>query len=270
MKLAVSNIAWPAELDAEIGALMGREHVVGLEVAPTKVHPRPVEATVDDLRRYRDFWALRGVEIVAMQALLFGAGPFQLFGSPGDRAALLDYLAGLYRMAAGLGATALVFGSPKNRLRGEMPLEAARAIAIEFFREAGCRAADFGVWLCIEHNPAAYGCDFVTTATEALALVKDVDTPGFGLHLDTGGLTVEQESTAILTDPAAKPWWRHFHVSDPHLEPVGASAGRHAEFGAAVRSSGYAGWVSLEMKSLPAGREIELLQRAIRFARQYY
>jgi D-psicose/D-tagatose/L-ribulose 3-epimerase len=270
MKLAVSNIAWPQELDADVASLLFRSDVRGIEVAPTKVHPRPLEATPDDLLRYREFWESRGIEIVAMQALLFGAPPFRVFGSDTDRRDLLDYLTGIYRMAAGLGATALVFGSPKNRQRGDLSLDQARDIAIPFFREAGLRAADVGVWLCLEHNPAAYACDFITTSTQARDLVLAVDTPGFGLHLDTGGLIVENEPCEVLLDPAAKPWWRHFHVSDPHLAPLGQEPGRHPEFGQAIRASGYDGWVSLEMKTLPVGRELELLCEAVRFAKQSY
>lgn len=270
MKLAVSNIAWPQELDAEVAALLSRDGVTGLEVAPTKVHPRPLEATPDELRQYREFWESRGIEIVAMQALLFGAPPFRVFGSDADRRELLDYLTGIFRMAHGLGATALVFGSPKNRRRGDLSLDQARDIAIPFFREAGRRAADAGVWLCLEHNPAAYGCDFVTTSAEARDLVLAVETPGFGLHLDSGGLIVENEPCDVLRDPAVGNWWRHFHISDPNLEPVGREVGRHPEFGQAIRHSNYGGWVSLEMKTLSAGNEVVLLREAIKFARAHY
>ena len=39
MRVAVSNIAWPAELDAEAYALLAGMGVEGIEIAPTRVWP---------------------------------------------------------------------------------------------------------------------------------------------------------------------------------------------------------------------------------------
>lgn len=276
MKLAVSNIAWNAPLEAAVADHLRSLGVTGVEIAPSKVHPQPLEATDADLARYRDFWESRGISIVAMQALLFGRNDLHLFRDEASRRSMRDYLAGICRFAGKVGAKALVFGSPKNRLKGELSPAAAREIAVPFFREIGQIAEREGTWLCIEHNPPEYGADFVTTSAEALDLVTAVNQPGFGLHLDTGGLTLAYESTETLS--RAGSWWRHFHISEPNLAPIGDPAAsdaveidaRHARYGAALKQSGYTGWISLEMKTLPDDRCLESVSQAIEFARKHY
>jgi D-psicose/D-tagatose/L-ribulose 3-epimerase len=283
MKLAISNIAWNSALEPQVADRLAELGVRGVEIAPSKVHPTPLAATNSQLDRYRDFWAERGIEIVAMQALLFGQNDLHLFREADNRKAMRDYLAGICRFAGRLGARSLVFGSPKNRLRGDLPLEEAQAIAIDFFRDLARVAASEGVWLCIEHNPTVYGADFVTTAGEALDLVRAVNQPGFGLHLDTGGFTLTGESLEPLAQ--AGEWWRHFHISEPNLAVIGRAeesdpatlggapsetATRHTRYAAAVRDSGYTGWLSLEMKTVPDEQCLDTVTRAVEFARACY
>ena len=73
-----------------------------------------------DIAEYRRSWEDRGLQIVSLQSLLFGRSDLQLFGDDGVRAALADYLRRVIDFGAPLGAHALVFGSPKNRLRGAL------------------------------------------------------------------------------------------------------------------------------------------------------
>jgi len=121
-RLAVSNLAWEPDQDDKIAKLLRSEHVTGIEIAPTKWRPRPLEATAADVAAYRRAWDDRGLTIVSLQSLLFGRPDLQLFGDDTVRRAMLDYLRGMVDLAVALGAGVLVFGSPKNRLRGELPL----------------------------------------------------------------------------------------------------------------------------------------------------
>ncbi|HMA24546.1 MAG TPA: TIM barrel protein, partial [Gemmatimonadaceae bacterium] len=163
MKLAVSNIAWDPTQDVEIAELLRREGVGGVEIAPTKWRERPLEASSSDIASYRRAWEDRGLPIVSMQSLLFGRPNLQLFGDARSRAEMLDYLRDVITLGAALGARSLVFGSPKNRLRHSLPVADASDIAESFFRAIGDHARNHGVIFCIEANPPAYGCDFVTT-----------------------------------------------------------------------------------------------------------
>jgi sugar phosphate isomerase/epimerase len=245
MRLAISNIAWPGGADAEVLPLLQEHQAGGVELALTKVWPEPLAVSARDFAAYRAWWESRGLRIVALQALLFGKPDLVLFGSPSAREAMSDYLAEIIHRAAWLGAHALVFGSPGNRKRGNLDAATALAIAVPFFRRLGEVAARHGVSLCIEPNPPAYGCDWMTTAGEAIELVDGVNSPGFGLHLDSAGMHLAGEGPAAVT--AAGMRTRHFHVSAPFLEGVPGGDVPHADLACAVAASGYQGWVSIEM-----------------------
>jgi len=252
MRLAVSSIAWPAEADAEAAAVLVAHGVSGVEIPPARVCERPWDPPTGGVAACRRFWEDRGLPIVAMQALLFGHGDLVLFGDAAIRRRLAAHLAAIIDLAAGLGAERLVFGSPKNRLRGGLGAAQAEAVAIPFFRDLGRRAADRGVWLVIEPNPPAYGCDFLVTSRQVIEFVDRVAQDGLGVHLDAGAMTLCGESPREIV-AAAGPRWRHVHASEPGLAAVGTGGVDHAAVAAALRGAGYGGFVSVEMAQGPAG-----------------
>ncbi|HTU91093.1 MAG TPA: sugar phosphate isomerase/epimerase family protein [Gemmataceae bacterium] len=270
MRLAISNIAWPAGADEAVAPLLHRHGVEGVELALTKIWPEPLAEPVAEVRAYRERWEKRGVRIAALQALLFGKPQLTLFDSEAVRRQTLDYLEGIIERAAWLGAAALVFGSPKNRRRGERSPSEAWDIAVPFFRALGRIARRQGVCFCIEPNPADYGCDFVTAVAEGIELVDAVAEEGFGLHLDTGGMALAGDTPAASIT-AAGDRCQHFHISEPFLAEVGSGTAVHGECAEALRARDYRGWVSIEMgevKEQCAWRAA--MDRALNFARATY
>ncbi len=255
MKLAISNIAWLREEDGAVAGLMREKGVLGVELAPTAVWADPLAAAGPAADAVRGWWLDRGIGVVALQALLYGRPDLVVFGDDVAQARTLAHLDGMMALAARLGARALVFGSPKNRTRGTLPVGEAMRIATAFFREAGARAAAHGVVLCVEPNPPEYQCDFVNTTAEGIALVEAVNHPGFGLHLDGGALTLNQEPVAAAIASAA-PVLRHFHASEPFLQPLGTGGTDHAACAEALRAAGYDGWVSVEMRAGPGAADL--------------
>lgn len=268
MRLAASNIAWSAADDLAVARTMASLGFEGLEVAPTLVWPSPLATTPSERLAFRRAWEARGLPVVAMQALVFGRPDLVLFGDAGAREALAAHLRGMIDLAADLGAHALVFGSPRNRARGTLALEEAFEVAAPFFAALGDHAAARGTALCIEAIPPEYGCDFVTTAADAAALVARGGSSGFRLHLDAGGMQLTGDALASIArfggDAA------HFHVSEPGLAPVGSSATDHAALAGALRGSGYAGWASVEMRAPEGLCTLELLERALAHAAATY
>jgi len=117
MRLAISNLAWPAGADGAVASLLQSHGVQGVELALTKVWPEPLTVPAAEFRAYRDGWQRHGVRVVALQALLFGKPHLTLFGGEQVRRETFEYLAGMIERAGLLGAGVLVFGSPKNRQR---------------------------------------------------------------------------------------------------------------------------------------------------------
>jgi D-psicose/D-tagatose/L-ribulose 3-epimerase len=245
MRLAISSIAWPIQKETEVASILQREGVDAVEIAPTKIWPQPLQASHKDILNYRQFWENRGIQIIAMQALLFNRPDLVLFGSSEHRAQALEYLKGIVELGSQLGAGALVFGSPKNRTRGTLSIDQAMDIAIPFFRELGDYAAMRKTCVVLEANAPQYGCDFIVNSDEASNLVHSVGSEGFSLHLDVACMEMAGENL-IEQVLKYKNIIRHFHVSAPFLEPV-VYREEFLELRQALQ--GYDHHISIEMKA---------------------
>jgi D-psicose/D-tagatose/L-ribulose 3-epimerase len=271
MRIAISNLAWEPRDDAQVAALLAGHRVDAIEIAVGKYFPDPREASECDIRRVGAEWARRGVEIVALQSLLFGAPNLNTFRSESDREALLARLAHVCRIAAGLGAGRLVFGSFRNRDKGELSARRATQIALPFFRRFGDICAGRGLTVCLEAVPARYGATFLTSTSEAASFVELVAHPAIKLHLDTGTMTVNGEDPTETVDAFA-PLVGHIHASEPDLILFGEGGADHARVAHAVARTMPEAIVSLEMllsETQPAVPSIEIgLTRAISMYRQ--
>jgi D-psicose/D-tagatose/L-ribulose 3-epimerase len=263
--LAVSNIAWPAGEEAHEEALriLLDGGATGVEVAPSLLFTDPVHVTRDEIRATRDRFEKHGLPVVAMQALLFNKPDLKVFGTPEEQAALKEHLRAMAALAAGLGARVLVFGSPKNRLRGSLTLEQASEQAAPFFRSLGKIAEDLGVAFGMEANPPGYGCDWLTTLAEADAFVREVASPGIALHGDAGGMIMTGQSP-----PSFQASLIHHHASEPELAPLTVRQ-EHKEIADWLHHSGHAGWISIEMRK-PATDWQGALRNALAAARNCY
>ena len=254
MRLGISNLAWRRDEDAELLAeLRGLD---ALEVAPTKLWDEPLAVPPETLAEYR---TRAGLPIAALQALLHGHPELTVFGESRD--ATLVHLREMCDLAARLGARVLVFGSPRNRQREGRSAEHA----VAFFRELGEYAAERGVCVCVEPLPPELDTDFVNTAAEAAELVREVASPGFGLHLDSSSLHLTGE------DPfeAIGPGLRHFHASEVGFGVLGTTGVDHERCAQALRRAGYDGVVSIELLAVE-GRNRERVLASVDHARRSY
>lgn len=269
MRIAVSNIAWDVAEDEAIAAMLGREGVDAVDAAPGKYFPDPERATAEEMARVRRWWEARGIQITGMQALLFGTEGLNLFGAEPSRRAMLERLAHVCRIGEGLGARRLVFGSPRNRDRGELPDQRVLEVAVGFFGELGARAAAHGVTICLEANPPAYGCNFMTTTGEAATVVAAVDHPAVRLHLDTGTMAMNGEPAADTVRRFAS-LVGYVHASEPDLAVVGEGGAPHDEVAGALRQALPQAIVSIEMRATEKEPHLASVQRAVRFVKDCY
>jgi D-psicose/D-tagatose/L-ribulose 3-epimerase len=268
LKLAVSNIAWAPEDDAEIAKVLRAHGVQGVELAPTKWRDSPFDAPSKDIAELRRVWEDRGFKVVSLQSLLFGRPDLQLFGSDTSRAELSTFLQRVLDFAHAVGAGAVVFGSPKNRLRGDMSIVDATAIAELFLRELGDHAHERGVAFCVEANPPGYGCDFITTTAEAVELVRRVNHPGICVNADLGGMTMAGEDP-LASIESARGLIGHFHASEPNLAEIGA-ASDHVRAAQGLAQLSYDRWVSIEMRAAADGNDVAAVECAVQAVQRAY
>jgi len=269
MRLAISNIAWSAAHEDSAAKILRDAHVHGLEIAPTMLWPEPLDTPASVLEAYRDKWLDRGVRIISIQALLFGRPDLMLFGDDATRRRTAEHLGGMARVAATLGAGVMVFGSPANRRRGDLSLDAAMDVSTSFFRSLSGQLEDLGLCMCIEGNPASYGCDFLTTTAEAGEMVRRIDRRSVRLQLDTSTMTVNGEDYARAIANGL-PIAAHFHASEPQLGLLGTGGTDHAIAASALARAGYTGWVSVEMREQPGDPDLAGVEAALALAQKQY
>lgn len=267
MRLAVSNIAWPADCAEDAYDLLAEHGVPGLEVAPgllfgAEADPFMPSAAALALTRTR--LARAGLTLCSMQSLLFGVPGAALFGAPDERAAFEGGIARAIALAGRLEIPNLVVGSPRNRVipAGLAP-EAAWIVASEMFRRLGDAAAHAGCVLAMEPNPAVYGTNFLTTLEETDAFVRRLGHPAVRVNFDVGAQHVNGAFARLReTFEGARPQVSHVHLSAPELGPVPRDEMEARAVFAALRSAGWEGWVSIEMRADPVD-PLALLRRSL-------
>lgn len=268
MKISISNIAWEVADDELVAHVLHKYGIDSIDVAPGKYFPHPETATASEIESVRLLWSNRGINIVGMQALLFGTVGLNIFSSDESRLAMLKRLDAVCRIASGLGADKLVFGSPKNRDRMSLSDDEVFHIAIPFFRSLGDLAANYNVKICLEPNPECYGANFMTTSEETRLIVTRVNHPNILMQLDTGAMFLNGES--IGTIPEYMPYIGHIHLSEAQLITLGDSGVDHLGISKILIDQDADKIATIEMLPSKTEGNIKSIERAIQLAIKYY
>lgn len=269
MRIAISNIAWDVEEDELVAELLAKYGVDAIDIAPGKYFPNPALATDNDIEKVKNAWAEKGIEITGMQSLLFGTQGLNVFGIPDIQNNLLAHLESICCIAGKLGSTRLVFGSPKNRDRSGLSDAQALEEAVRFFRRLGDIAQSNDVIVCLEPNPTCYGANFMTTSLETQTVVKAINHPAIKMQLDTGAITINQESiTQVLNSVQSE--IGHIHISEPNLSVIGSSDANHAQFANAINNTLGDSLVTIEMVATKDEPHLASIERALKLVTHNY
>lgn len=242
IKLSISNIAWPAEYDAEMYQFMNEVGLQGLEIAPTRIFP---ETPYDKLSEVKS-WAeeLRkkyGLQVPSMQSIWYGHQE-KIFGSKEDRKVLVDYTKKAIDFAEIIGCKNLVFGNPKNRDTDDV--SGNYHIAIDFFREIGDYALAHQTTIAIEPNPTIYNTRFINYTEQAVEMAYKCGSEGVKVNVDLGTIIYNNEDVNYLKQ--IPEFINHVHISEPGLKQV-ETRNLHKELFDILRSIEYNKYVSIEM-----------------------
>lgn len=268
MNLAVSSIAWSPEEDEGVASLLNERGIKLVELAPTKIWDNPIAVSDIDAKKVTQWWADRDIKVDAFQSMLFSRPDLKIFESENNRNECLQYLKNFIALAGRMGAKRMVFGSPKNRQRGDISYETASEIATGFFSELAEVALVNDVVFCIEPNAPQYACDFVTTARQGADLVRAVNHPGFGLHLDTACMALAGDDIARSIHEFGD-IIQHFHISSPMLDQVEQRDDvDHFAAIAALKNIGYASTISIEMRPGETGTNVERVKKSVDYVQE--
>lgn len=243
MRLSISNLAFQDELLETALRPCAAFGFSALEIAPGLIWPDPTGTTPQQRDDVRRMVVDAGLEIAALQSVLFAQPQLQLFESDQTRRRMGDYLKAVIDLCRDLGAGIVSFGAWRNRLRGGREMDEAMEIAVEFFSGLARQASQAGVVICFEPLSSAYGCDFICTGAEGLELVERVDQQGFALLLDTGNAMLNGlDPQAEIRQAGSR--IGHIHLNSPRLQPPALPG--QAEIRTALEETGYRGYATFE------------------------
>lgn len=275
MKCCVSNIAWSEAQDKEIYLFLRSLDITALEIAPSRLFGEEPYECIEQARQYAGWLKEQyGVDIVSMQSIWYGRKE-NMFASAQERGILAEYTKKAIAFAGALRCRNLVFGCPLNRKIGEgKNREEMLSIAADFFLRLGEYAAENGVVLAMEANPAIYGTDFLNTTAEGIAFLDNYCIPedrtgkreikGLGINLDTGTILANGEELNWMDNQHAAGLVSHVHFSEPGLKKPERRE-LHRQVALKLLRKGYAHYFSVEMKS---GNTMEEVKETILYLKQ--
>ena len=230
-RLGIDLMAWsgqvgPAELELlpRIAAL-GYDGVEVPVLAPERIDAGQVRAALQ----------AAGLACTASGALVPGASLLD----PAERARGVAWVEQCLAVAAVCGATLLCgpFFAPVGALPGRPPTVAEWESCVLGLREIGARAAHYGLTLALEPLNR-FETHFLNTVDDGLRLLRAVDHPALGLHLDTFHLNIEEQDPPAAIRRAA-PALAHVHFSANDRGAVGSGHIDWTGTCAALREIGY-------------------------------
>ena len=255
MKFAICNETfqnWPHEKAFAFAAECGYR---GIEFAPFTFGERPTEIGAAERARLASLSAANGLEVIGLHWLLAFTEGYYLT-SPGGavRARTAEYLGQLAHLCRDLGGRIMVLGSPKQRnLLPGVTHEAAMKHAADVIQAALPVFEQTNVLLAVEPLGPQEG-DFLLTAAAGAELVKMVGSPSCQLHLDVKAMSSEgRPIDQIIREHAAIT--AHFHANDANRRGPGMGEIDFVPILRALKETGYAGWVSVEVFDYEPGVE---------------
>ena len=233
----------------EKAARLGYDGVELMALRPQELSPQAIREQV----------AALGLEVAAIASgAIAMADKLWLLASPEVSQRAVARLHALIDFAAAVGAPLVTIGGFRGRLASlrsaggpEDWKEAGIRGLIEILRVAAGKGAEQGVRLVLEPLNR-YETDIVQNVDEGLALIESVGHPNLGLLLDTFHVNIEEPSLydCFRRAMAAGRLW-HVHLGDSNRLPPGQGHTDFAGIVAALRESGYQGYLSAELLARP-------------------
>lgn len=255
MKFAICNETfqdWPLERALAFARECGYE---GIEFAPFTLGKDATQVTAATRAAVRDALNTHQLASIGLHWLLAKTEGYYLT-SPDSavRAETAKYFAALAQLCADLQGSIMVLGSPQQRnLLPGVSHAQAMDYAADVIRGFLPDLERHRLTLALEPLGPAEG-DFLLTATSAIELAKQIDSPHVRLHLDVKAMSSEGKPIPEIIHESA-PYLAHFHANDPNKRGPGMGDVDFVPIFRALQEIDYQGWVSVEVFDYEPGVE---------------
>jgi len=269
MKFGICNEIfkdWEIEKSTAFIAQTGYD---AIEIAPFTISDYVTDITEKERRRVREAAAKAGIAISGIHWVLVQTdGIFMNDHNPAIRKRSAQYFCDLVDFCADLGGKSIIVGSPKQRNIPEgVTYEQAWEWARETFTPSVSHAAKMGVTLCLEPlSPSE--TNFINTAEEAIRFIEQFDSPHCKIILDVKAMSSEAKSIPDVIRNAA-PHFAYFHANDANLKGPGFGDVDFKPIAAALKETGYKGYVSVEVFNFEEGPEV-IATRSIEYLKKSF
>lgn len=269
MKFAICNEifgGWKLQDSFAYAARVGYDAV---EIAPFTISKDVTDIRSAQRQEIRDLAARSGIAISGIHWVLAQTEGLHLtHPDSAVRERTSRYLRDLVDFCADLGGGFMVVGSPKQRnLIEGVTKEQACEWALAAFQSPVARAAERGVVICLEPLAPAE-TNFINTAAEAIALVRRLESASFKIILDVKAMSSEAKPVPqIIRD--SWPHFAYFHANDTNLKGPGFGQVDFKPIAAALKETGYRGYVSVEVFNFEDGPEA-IASKSIEYLRRVF
>lgn len=255
MRFAICNETYRDRSFADACRHMKLAGYDGVEVAPFMLKEDPSTLTENEAAEFMRQANAEGLDVVGLHWLLVAPEGLHLT-TPDDRVRKDTMAFGrhLVRICHAMAGEVMVWGSPTQRsLEDDWDYEEAAARAADVLRDIAEEAEEAGVTIALEPL-ARKETNFLTTAAETIEFIRRVDHPAVRLHLDVKAMSDEAGPIPEIIE-TSKAYTAHFHANDPNLLGPGMGEVDFAPIAKALESTGYDGWVSVEVFDYEPGAE---------------
>jgi len=212
-----------------------------------------------------------GLDIVGIHNIFWGKSNYSMnHPDKSIRKKTSAYVCDLVTLCSDLGGKVIIMGNPQHRIVQEgTTYEEAWANMKDFFRKPLDIAREKQITFCLE--PLSNDqTNFINTAQEAIAFIKEVDHPNLALMLDGYSLSKEDrknEDIILHTEGYLK----YFHADDANKKGPGAGKTDFIPIFRSLKHINYQGYVSVEIHDLTvdpevtASRSIQYMMKCLDF-----
>jgi sugar phosphate isomerase/epimerase len=256
MHLAFSTNAYLKYAFSEAVNRLAKIGYRGVEIMADVPHAWPAYLLEEQKQAIREALARHHLAISNINAFMMNAindrrqkywHPSWIEPDPHYRAVRIDHTMRALTLARELGAKCITT-EPGGPVEAGASWSAARKLFVEMLKPVMAHAEKEGVQLLIEPEPGL----LIETADQFLELMQHIDSPAVGLNFDIGHFYCVKDDPATTVPRLAK-YTRHYHLEDiaatrvhHHLVP-GEGAIDFAATLRAIRATGYAGWITVEL-----------------------
>src|ERR1041385_2217276 len=269
MRFAICNEIFRGWKIEEIFGYASKIGYDGVEIAPFTLADSVTEIPAERRQEIREAAARSKIAITGIHWVLVKPdGLYINHTDPQIRARTAKYFRELVDFCADLGGKIMVVGSPKQRniRRGFSPQQAG-AGAAETFREAVKSAEARDVTICFEPLAPAE-TNFINTAADAIAFVQRVPSRNFKIILDVKAMCSESRPIPQIIRESW-PHFGYFHANEKNLKGPGFGEVDFKPIAAALKKTGYSGFVSVEVFNFDEGPEV-IATRSLEYLRKTF